>query len=105
LTAASLALKAVIARLNIHLVLPATDQTTDITCCVVALVVPQVAAQLLFIRWIVRMLARAPTVLQATPRIMPMHLTTSLGVSCLVANRWLTSILDRFKSRKSRNNK
>ena len=78
-----------VALLNIALILPVMDQTTDIIMCIVTLTVPQVAALILTIRWIVRMLAHTPTVLQAMPRVMPMHLTTSLGVNCLVANRWL----------------
>ncbi len=89
LITASCSLEAVIAPLNEPLILPATDQTVDIVCCVVALTVPWVVALLLTIKWIVRMLACAPTVLQAMPRMTPMHLATSLGVSCLVANRWL----------------
>ena len=89
LIAASRAPKAMIAPLDVPLILPAMDQTTDITCQAVALVVPQVAALFLTIRLIVRTLACIPTVLQATPTMMPINLATSLRVSCLVAKKWL----------------
>jgi hypothetical protein len=89
LTAASPALEATIVPWSITLVLPAKDQTMDITCHAVALIVPRIAALFPTIRLIVRMLARVPTVLQATPKMMPMDLATSLGVSCLVTNKWL----------------
>ena len=87
---ASLALGAVIVHLNVTLILLAAEQTMDITCHVVTLVVPRVVTLLPTIRWIVRMLARIPTVLQATPRMRPTNLATSLGMSCLVANKWRT---------------
>jgi hypothetical protein len=64
LIAASPTLEAVIICLNITLVLPAADQTTDIKCHVVALVVPRVVTLFLTIRWIARMLARTPVSLE-----------------------------------------
>jgi hypothetical protein len=86
LTAASLALEAAIVPWSISLLLPAADLTT---CHEVALIVPQVATLFLTIRLIVRTLAHVPTVSQATLKMIPINLATSLGVSCLVAKKWL----------------